>query len=62
MASEEHSGELSYRKRDVDQTLRDHEARITQNERRWLVAKGALGTLAVIKGIDVAVAELITLL
>lgn len=44
--------DLSYRKRSVDETLRDHEQRLTANERRWLVSKGALGMLAAIKGIN----------
>jgi len=47
----------AYRERHVDNTLEDHERRITKNERRWLVTKGALAMLAAIKGVDFAVAQ-----
>lgn len=53
---------LSYRDQHVDDTLDDHEQRITDNERRWLVAKGALGMLAAYEGVDFAVGQLVSLI
>lgn len=47
-----------YREREVDDTLEEHERRITANERRWLMAKGALAMLAAIKGVNFAVRQL----
>lgn len=54
--------QLSYRERDVDQTLSEHDKRISNNERRWLVAKGALGMLAIIKGSEVGLGQLVSLI
>lgn len=48
----------TYREQYVDDTLDDHERRITTNERRWLMTKGALATLATIKGVNFAIAQL----
>lgn len=48
----------SYREQTVDKTLEDHDARITANEKRWLMTKGAIGTLAAIKGVDFALVQL----
>jgi type II secretory pathway component PulM len=48
MASE--SYEPTYRQERVDKRLQDHERRITKNERRWLMTKGALVMLAVVGG------------
>lgn len=50
--------EPSYRERTVDQTLTEHDRRISQNEKRWLMTKGALGMLAAMKGIDAAIGQL----
>lgn len=52
----------AYRERSVDATLEDHERRITNNERRWLMAKGAFAMLATIKGVDFAVGQLMGLI
>jgi hypothetical protein len=48
----------SYREQHIDDTVEDHERRITKNERRWLVTKGALMMLAAIKGVDFGVSQL----
>jgi len=48
----------SYRQQTVDQTLDEHDARITRNEKRWLMTKGAIGTLAAVKGVDFAITQL----
>lgn len=40
----------SYRQERVDTRLQDHEARISKNERRWLMTKGALIMLAIVGG------------
>lgn len=58
----ERAEQRSYRERTVDKTLDDHEKRITANERRWLITKGALGMLALTKGADLAISQLIKLL
>jgi hypothetical protein len=50
--------EPSYRERTIDQTLDEHDNRISQNEKRWLMTKGALAMLAAVKGIDTAVGHL----
>lgn len=62
MAMGEAGDGRSYRERDIESTLKDHEDRITMNERRWLVTKGALGMLAIMKGSDVLITELLALL
>mgnify|MGYP006295093363 CR=1 FL=1 len=48
----------SFRQQTVDKRLEDHDARITANEKRWLMTKGALATLAAIKGVDFALVQL----
>jgi len=52
----------TYRELNVDETLSSHDARISKNERRWLMGKGALAALAVIKGVDFGIAQLGTLI
>lgn len=54
--------EPSYRQQTVDQTLDEHDTRISKNEKRWLVTKGALAMLAAMKGIDAGLAQLGSLL
>ena len=61
MASESTS-ELTYREQSVDEALNEHDTRITKNERRWLLTKGAMAMLAAIKGVDVVASELTALL
>ena len=46
--------DITYRERDVEKTLDEHESRITTNEGRWLIAKGALAMLALSKGAETA--------
>jgi len=48
----------NYRQRTVDKTLDEHDKRITRNEKRWLMTKGAIGTLAAVKGVDFAITQL----
>lgn len=48
----------TFRERTVDQTLSEHDNRISKNEKRWLVTKGALTMLAAVKGIDFTIAQL----
>jgi len=52
------SYEPSFRQQTVDTRLEDHDARITANEKRWLMTKGALATLAAIKSVDFALVQL----
>lgn len=52
----------TYRQLNVDEMLTKHDARISKNERRWLMGKGALAALAAIKGIDFGIAQLGTLI
>ncbi len=54
--------QLSYREQEVHDTLAEHENRITKNEKRFLVAKGAFAMLAAMKGVDFALAQLYSLL
>lgn len=54
--------EPTYREIDVDKTLVEHDNRISRNEKRWLMGKGALAVLAVVKGIDFGIAQLGTLI
>jgi len=53
--------EPTYREIDVDETLSDHENRISDNERRWLLAKGAFVALATIQGTNVAIDAVMSL-
>lgn len=62
MANAQDDVPMSYRQQHVDDTLTDHEERITKNERRWLVTKGALAMLAVTKGVDFGIDQFIGLL
>jgi hypothetical protein len=48
----------SYREETVDETLDEHDVRISRNEKRWLMTKGALGMLATVKGVDFAISQL----
>lgn len=52
----------SYRQKTVDETLDDHEERITRNERWRLVLKGAIVGLALASGSQQAVGQLVTFL
>lgn len=52
------SYEPSYRESRVDERLNEHDTRITANERRWLMTKGALAMMAAIKGVDFAITHL----
>lgn len=54
--------EPSYRERTIDKKLRNHESRITKNERRWLITKGALAMMAGIKGVDFGITVLSSLI
>jgi len=54
--------EPSYRQKSVDKALDEHDARISRNEKRWLMTKGALAMLAATKGIDFGIGQLGTLL
>lgn len=58
MANKEEQRGLSWREHHVEETLEEHERRITDNERRWLISKGALMMLAAIKGIDFTITQL----
>lgn len=58
MAADTTEYEPSYREQSVDATLDEHDARISRNEKRWLMTKGALGMLATVKGVDFAIAQL----
>lgn len=44
----------SYRQQDVDETLQDHEERITRNERWRLILKGAVAGIAMASGGQIA--------
>lgn len=50
--------EPDYRQNHVDKTLEEFDTRISRNEKRWLMTKGALGMLAAIKGVDFAIGQL----
>lgn len=58
MAAESEDYQPSYRQRTVDKTLAEHDTRISRNEKRWLMTKGALATLAAVKGVDFAITSL----
>ena len=58
MSSDAPTYEPSFRQQSVDSRLDEHDARITANEKRWLMTKGAIGTLAAIKGVDFALVQL----
>jgi hypothetical protein len=51
-----------YHRENIADVLSDHDSRISQNERRWLMTKGALAMLAAVKGADFAFAQLGTLI
>lgn len=48
----------TYRQQNVDETLNEHDRRISNNERRWLIAKGAMAMLAANEGINFAAGQL----
>lgn len=48
----------SYREQTVDKTLQNFDKRISENEKRWLMSKGALAMLATLKGVDFAISKL----
>lgn len=50
--------EPNYRQNQVDKTLEEHDRRISRNEKRWLMTKGALGMLAMVKGVDFAISQI----
>jgi len=52
----------TYRQHDVDKTLEEFDSRISANERRWLMSKGAIAALAAVKGVDFALVQLGTLI
>jgi hypothetical protein len=54
--------DLTFRERTVHKTLDDHDTRITKNERRWLVAKGALAMLAAAEGTSFVTSQLSSLI
>ena len=45
----------SYREGHIDSKIKDHESRITKNERRWLVAKGLIVGIALTEGSSQAI-------
>ena len=54
--------ELTFRERTVHKELEDHDNRITKNEKRWLVAKGALAMLAAAEGTSFVTSQFASLI
>lgn len=52
----------SYRQADIDETLEDHETRISDNERTLLILKGVAGGLAMATAADQGVAYVLKFL
>lgn len=53
---------LSYREQNVEETLQDHESRITKNEKWRLVLKGAIAGLAMATASEQGIGALIQFL
>lgn len=62
MAANDTSKANIYHRENISDVLASYDDRISKNERRWLMTKGALAMLAGIKGVDFAFGQLGALL